>query len=324
MSKTNRCLICYDPVEDGLEYHPKCSRRLFEISKAPKVEFGLAEIEEIAKGIAHSRLLVTGVQPKLSVELKKERGADTPKLTRVTFAGLWGKYILKPPHPEYPGMPENEDLTMHLAEVCGIRTALHGLIRLKSGELAYLAKRFDRIDGSKLAMEDACQLSELLTEDKYHSSMEKCGKVLLRYSSNPGNDAVSFLEIALFSFLVGNADMHLKNFSLLTTDDGMTGLSPAYDLLATKLLTTRDPEEMALTVNGKKSRLKSSDFLALANSLNIPEKAIQRTWQRIESAISAMKRVIEISFLSDRSKVDYRDLLEVRSRQLFSNTPKVR
>ena len=126
-------------------------------------------------------------------------------------------------------LPENEDLTMHLAEAFNIPAAMHSLIRLKSGELAYITKRFDRIKKEKLALEDMCQLTETLTNDKYRSSMEKVGKCIEKYSTRPGLDNLIFFETAIFNFLTGNADMHLKNFALLTTKENDIVLSPAYD-----------------------------------------------------------------------------------------------
>ena len=85
-------------------------------------------------------------------------------------------------------------------------------------------------------IEDFCQLSQRLTEDKYKGSMEQAGKSIHLYSSNPLLDALTFFEVALFSFLTGTADMHLKNFSLLDYRTVMTGLSPAYDMLSTRLV----------------------------------------------------------------------------------------
>jgi serine/threonine-protein kinase HipA len=106
-------------------------------------------------------------------------------------------------------------------------------------------------------MEDMCQLTERLTEDKYHGSYEQIGKAIQKYSASPGLDVENFFEIVLFSFLTGNADMHLKNFSLLEQPGlGMT-LSPAYDLVNTALVNPADDEELALNLNGRKKNIKN-------------------------------------------------------------------
>ena len=318
-----KCLFCYESLtEEPQEYHKRCCKKLYSTETVPEVDFRLDEIEKIAENLVRARLAITGVQPKVSVELKKPaRGQTTkPVLSRVTFTdlpGLWGRYILKPPHKDYPFMPEIEDLSMHLAEICKIKTAIHSLVRLKSGELAYLTKRFDRIDDQKLPLEDTCQLTGLLTEDKYHSSMEKAGKAIAEYSSNSGMDMISFLEIGAFSFLIGNADMHLKNFSLLTDNNESVGLAPAYDLLATKLLTRKDNEEMALPINGKKSQLKQHDFVQLGLTLDIPQKAIENVLSKLKRKLPEMLVTIDKGFLPNTLKVEFKKLIETRAQILF-------
>ena len=155
-------------------------------------------MQELAKEIVIRSVAVTGVQPKLSLTIEKIPG--DPKHSRFTIVGLWGDYILKPPSDEYPSMPENEDVTMHLSELFGIPTAAHSLIRLKSGELAYITKRFDRSKKGKLAMEDMCQLTETLTSDKYESSMEKVGKHIAKFSQAPDWSRLLFFRPHYFAF----------------------------------------------------------------------------------------------------------------------------
>ena len=145
MSK--RCLYCYQILNDEtLNFHPKCSQKLFGSAIPPVLDYGKEQMQELAKEIVIRSVAVTGVQPKLSLTIEKTPG--DPKRSRFTIVGLWGGYILKPPTDVFPHLPENEDLTMHLSELFGIPTALHSLIRLQSGELAYLTKRFDRIKNS--------------------------------------------------------------------------------------------------------------------------------------------------------------------------------
>ena len=224
--------------------------------------------------------------------------------------------MLKPPSPEYPRMPELEHATMRLASRAGIDTAPHGLVRLASGELAYIARRFDRVDGEKRALEDMAQLTGKLTEDKYRSSMEQVGKAILRWSSNPILDATRLLDVVVFSFLTGNADMHLKNFSLLIDADGTVRLSPAYDLLATKLLIPEDTEETALSINGKRARLRRSDFTALGRHLRIADKAIDATFERFDRAMPELLEAIEATFLASETKSSLAALMVDRHARL--------
>ncbi|MFC3199893.1 HipA domain-containing protein [Parapedobacter deserti] len=170
----------------------------------------------MARITVNERLAVTGVQPKLSLSLEGERGNK-----RLTLVGLWGDYILKPQSSDFPAMPGVEDLTMHLAKLFKIETAEHALIQTSSGELAYITKRFDRVKGKKVHVEDLCQLSELLTEQKYKSSYERAGKIIKQYATNSGLDVIKYFRMVLFCFLTGNNDMHLKNFSLMHTERGI-------------------------------------------------------------------------------------------------------
>ncbi|MFC0773316.1 HipA domain-containing protein [Terrimonas alba] len=303
-----RCLYCYQPLsDDGTDFHPMCSKKIFGTEAVPVLAYDNEQMQELAKEIVIKSVAVTGVQPKLSLTLEKTPG--DPRKSRFTIVGLWGDFILKPPTEEFPHLPENEDLTMHLAELFNIPTAAHSLIRLRSGELAYITKRFDRINGQKLAIEDMCQLTETLTIDKYRSSLEKVGKCIGKYSTRPGLDAITFFEITLFCFLTGNADMHLKNFSLLTTKDNEIVLAPGYDMLCTRIAMPDDKEEIALTLNAKKRKLKRSDFDSLARSLNIPERAVENSYKKFGAKLSEANRWIDISFLPQQLKAAYKDVV---------------
>ncbi len=311
---TKRCLYCYRPLEDETaEYHTACSRKFFGSPVPPALDMSNAQMQELAKGIVLRSVAVTGVQPKLSLTI--ENSAGDPKKSRFTIVGLWGNFILKPPSPEFTALPENEDLTMHLSSFFDLPTAAHSLIRLQSGELAYITKRFDRIKDGKLALEDMCQVTETLTENKYRSSMEKVGKAIAQYSLQPGLDALRFFELTLFCFLTGNADMHLKNFSLLTTAEGETMLSPAYDLLCTALAMPDDKDELALTLNARKRKLKSTDFPAFARNLKIPDKAVEHTIARFKKRLAGVNELIDISFLPSEMKSDYKEIIQQRARQ---------
>jgi serine/threonine-protein kinase HipA len=303
-----RCLYCYQVIEEGsIDFHEKCSKKFFGSATPPILEYDNKQMQELANEIVIRSIAVTGVQPKLSLTIENIPG--DPKNSRFTIVGLWGGYILKPPTEEFPNMPENEDLTMHLSEIFGIPTAEHSLIRLKSGELAYLTKRFDRIKKNKLAFEDMCQLTETLTEDKYRSSMERIGKHIAKYSTRPGLDVINFFEIALFSFLTGNADMHLKNFGMLTTEQKEIVLSPAYDMLSTKIAMPEDKEEMALTIDGKKRKLKREHFEKLGAALKIPTKSMDNSYAKFSKRLKEALQFIDISFLPQTMKDQYKIIL---------------
>jgi serine/threonine-protein kinase HipA len=310
-----RCFYCYDPLNNEAgDMHEKCSKKFFGSSTPPLVDFGLKDIEDMAVRVLGKSESVTGVQPKLSLDT--EPAEHNKHLKRFTIVGLWGNYILKPPMEKYFQMPEVEDLTMHLSELAKINTAEHSLIRLQSGELAYISKRFDRVGKQKLQMEDMAQLTEILTERKYKSSMEKIGKAILKYSTNNKLDILTFFELTLFSFLTGNADMHLKNFSLLRTMDDDIVLSPAYDLLSTKIIIPEDPEEMALTLNGKKSNFKKKDFDDFAANLQINTKVRNNSYDKFFNIKELMMEFIGKSFLTEEMKEKYISLLSERFSRL--------
>lgn len=304
-----KCLYCYLQLDDNeKDFHPRCSKKFFGTEISPEIDFGLTEIDELAIKVLGRSVTLTGVQPKLSLEISKEKKGKN----RLTIVGLWGGYILKPPIARFPEMPEIEDLTMHLAEVVGIKTAGHSLIRLKSGELAYISKRFDRQKSTKLHLEDMAQITEVLTERKYSGSMEKVGKAILKHSDYAGNDAIRFFELTLFCFITGNADMHLKNFSLITNEDGEVILSPAYDLLSTKILMPEDKEELALTLNGKKSNLRKKDFGILADKLGIDSKVVESIYKKYSLSIKNINELISKSFIQNKTKILYQELIKER------------
>ncbi len=296
-----RCLYCYQQLsENEVDFHASCSKKIFGTATPPELLYDESQMNELALKVVQSQITVTGVQPKLSLNLASGEQKSDPK--RFTIVGLWGNYILKPPTGNYPQMPQVEDLTMHLARIARINTVPHSLIRLRSGQLAYITKRIDRDSKQKLHMEDMCQLTERLTEHKYHASYEQIGKAILKYSTNPGLDVVNFCEMVLFSFLTGNTDMHLKNFSLIYDPASGPVLSPAYDMLSTALVNPADDEDMALTLNGKKKRIKRSDFETTFTTLKLDAKQQTNLFLKMEKAKNKWLEFIEISFLSAEFK----------------------
>ena len=310
----NKCLYCYQALEnDQHDYHPSCIKKLFGTTQAPVIDFDLNQLEELAKQIVIQSKAITGVQPKLSLNVEKHKN----KPTRLTIVGFHGDFILKPPTSIFKELPENEDVTMHLAELVKIKTAKHGLIRLKSGELAYITKRFDRNKGDKIAVEDFCQLSENLTEHKYRGSIEKIGKLVYTFTKNQGYEAQRLFELVLFCYLTGNADMHLKNFSLIENSLEEFELSPAYDLLNTAIVMPEDKEESALTINGKKSKLNRIDFQVLATSLKISNKSLEAIYKRFEAILPTWLSWIDQSFLTEEFKDEYSHLITHRFKKLI-------
>jgi serine/threonine-protein kinase HipA len=310
-----RCLYCYEELEEPThDFHEACSKKFFDKKLPPDFPYTELQVRELAVKAIQSQISVTGVQAKLSLDVAKQEKKDSP--AKFTIVGLWGGYILKLPSSTYPQLPELEDTTMHLADLCQIQTVPHTLFRLQSGKLAYVTKRIDRTKKGKLHMEDMCQLTERLTEHKYRGSYEQIGKAIVKYSSHPGLDIVNFFEQVIFSFLTGNADMHLKNFSLLNKPEGGYSLSPAYDMVATALVVKGDEEELALTLNGKKKKLKRKDFILAMDHFKMDPKVKDILFKKFQSVIPSWFDFIEISFLENEMKFQYTELIKERMDQL--------
>ena len=301
----SKCLYCYKELgPGGVDFHKSCCRKFFGTATAPSLDYTREEMDELAAQVIKSQTTLTGVQPKLSLNLDKHR--DSQKLTIV---GLWGGYIFKPQTEQFAMLPENEDLTMHLAEIAKLKTVPHTLIRMKDGSIGYLTKRIDRTKtGEKIAMEDMCQLTERQTEHKYRSAYEQIGKAIRKYSAYPQLDMVDFLELVYFSWLTGNNDMHLKNFSLYSPA-GEPVLAPAYDLLSAAISNPADDEELALNLNGKKKHLKDSDFVAAFRTCGVPEIVFDRIKKKYLDLLPKFEGEIQRSFLSEDLKASYIELL---------------
>ena len=300
----SRCLYCYKELAPGeRNYHAKCIRKAFGTKGMPEIPYSGDNIDELARDLVLSRTTVTGMQPKLSMHLAR---GEKNEPDRLTLVGMAGDYILKPQAKAYPHLPENEDLTMHLAEMAGINVVPHTLARMADGELCYLTRRMDRDKhGAKVPMEDVCQLSERMTEDKYHSSYEQCAKTIKRYSNVGKLDLVNYWDVVMFSWLTGNSDMHLKNFSLYMPQEGFWQLTPSYDLLAVHLAMPSDKEELALTLNGKKSNIKRADFLAAMEKSDISAVVVDRMINKYVKILPKWEECIRQSFLPDEQQTEY-------------------
>ncbi|MFN3755499.1 MAG: HipA domain-containing protein [Flavobacterium sp.] len=310
-----RCLYCYEPLFDShSDLHEACNKRFFGQLKTPQLNYNLENLQELASKVIQSQMAVTGVQAKVSLSLYRKEEKNLTK--KLTIVGLYGDYILKPPSEHYEQLPELESATMHMAEVCGIKVVPHSLVKLQDGTLCYITKRVDRTRKSKLQMEDMCQLSERLTEDKYKGSHEQVAKLVLKYSSTPLLDVSNFYEQVLFSFFTGNSDMHLKNFSLLEKEGQGLSLCPAYDLVPTTLVNPADTEELALTLNAKKRKLKYNDFLVAYEHGGLNKKVLDNTLELFVYAKPEILEVLEKSFVSQELKTKYYLLINKRFEQL--------
>ena len=309
-----RCLYCYKELEEGQkDFHPRCALKMFGLRNAPLLEYKHDELDQLAAQVIKSQTSLTGVQPKLSLNLTKHKGSS-----RLTIVGLWGDYIFKPQTDEYPQLPENEDLTMHLAEVARISVVPHSLIRLADGRLGYITKRIDRTkDGEKVDMEDLCQLTLHPTEYKYKGSYEQIAKTIVQYSGTPKLDLTNYMQVLLFCFVTGNNDMHQKNFSLYRPNSNYQ-LTPAYDLLNVSIANPGDKEEMALPINSRKSKLRLDDFLRAAKTMGIEENVVRRLVDGLNKALPKWNELIDNSFLNDDFKVMYKDLITSRLSRLAS------
>ena len=307
-----KCLYCYKELGEGLkDFHPGCARKFFGTKDVPLLEYKHEDLDTLAEQVIRAQTSLTGVQPKLSLNLSKHDGYN-----RLTIVGLWGDYIFKPQTESYEQLPENEDLTMHLAEAAKISVVPHSLIRLADGKLGYITKRIDRSkNGEKIDMEDMCQLTLHPTEYKYKGSYEQIAKTIMQYSSTPKLDLTNYMQVLLFCFVTGNNDMHLKNFSLYRPAESYQ-LTPAYDLLNVAMANPKDKEELALTLSGKKSNLRIDDFMNAAKTMGLEENVMQRLITSLHKALPKWQQLIQKSFLSDEKKQAYEELIVSRFEKL--------
>ncbi len=280
----------------------------------PRILYSIDQMAELAKEVVERSVSVPGVQPKLSMSLVKE--AQEKGGIRLTVVGaLGGRYIFKPPTDKFKEIPENEHLTMRIAEVFGIRVVPSSLIRLASGELSYMTKRIDRTEsGAKIHMVDMFQITEAF--DKYKSSMEKVGKAINTYSDNTLLDKILFFELSIFSFLTGNNDMHLKNFSMIKSPSGWV-LAPAYDLLNVAIVLSDDTEELALSLEGKKKKIRKEHFIKFGKGLALTDKQIEGVFNRMVKNKPKAIEWIDKSFLSSDMKTAYKEVLNSRYKKLM-------
>lgn len=310
------CLCCNKPLaenETASQWHSQCIRRFFGIKEMPCVQVSEELLEQLATESTNKGFTVPGVQKKLSLHLSQE---DIPRLTLVNYPT---GYILKPQTEEYAALPEAEFLVMQMAKKSGIRTVEFALLRMREDEktLAYITKRTDRVFDRKnqcvqmLAMEDFCQLEGRLTQDKYKGSYERCAKVIETLSNRKMLDLTELFLRMVFSFVTGNSDMHLKNFSLIEENEnsGAYCLSAAYDLLPVNVILPEDNEQFALTINGKKRNIRKKDFLIFAQTIGLPEKAAEKIIRKIVTMQPQYLQMCEESYLPTEMKESFKQLI---------------
>ena len=313
------CLCCGKPVQSAIAqngWHKSCIKRFFGTTSLPEIKIDKQSLETLAQQSTNAGYTVPGVQKKSSLHLFSDK--ERPHLTLMNYPT---GYILKPQIEEFTALPESEHLIMSMADAAGISTVPHGLI-VNSGRIAYITKRVDRIFEKNtlkmLAMEDFCQLDLRLTQDKYKGSYERCAKIIERYSSRKGLDMTELFLRLVFCFIVGNSDMHLKNFSLLETEEGSQKyfLSPAYDLLPVNLILPEDKEQFALTMNGKKMNVRKKDFLIFADKCGISRISAEKMIAKLVSMQDKYIEMCKISLLPEHLKSDLISLIEERTNTL--------
>lgn len=306
----SRCPITYELCGNN-KYSEKGLRMIApKLTHLNDLPYTAAELRQEAANRA-KKLSIQGVQPKLSATISVVE-------QEFKIVDQFGTYIIKPQNDLFPELPQNEDVTMRMAKVFGLDVPFHGMLYAKDGSLSYFIKRFDRYGkGKKLATEDFAQLTGNTRDTKYRFTMEKLVPVIDEFCSFPAIEKADFFKRILFCYITGNEDMHLKNFSLITKNEKTT-LTPVYDFLNSSIAIKNPEEEIALTLKGKKSNLKASDFIDYyaKDRLQLNEKTIATILEQMHNAIPKWEELLEISFLSDEMKEKYLGLLGAKT-QMF-------
>jgi serine/threonine-protein kinase HipA len=307
----NYCPITFEPIEKEQIYSAKGLRSIAPaLKKLNPLEFSSADLrlEAIRRS---TKISIQGVQPKLSAKI-------LPSQNCFSLVDNGGTYILKPSSETWPELPANEALTMTLAKTVSLEVPVHGLLHNQEGDWCYFIKRFDRYQkNKKYAVEDFAQLSGATRDTKYKSSMEKVAKIIDKFCTFPTQEKIKLFTLTIFSYLVGNEDMHLKNFSLITRDE-IVQLSPIYDLLNTSVALENVMEEIALPLNGKKHKLQLDDFTNYYAKaiLGLNDKVIAQIFNNFAKNIAIWPELIKRSKLSDQMKAKYSELFKARTKNL--------
>jgi serine/threonine-protein kinase HipA len=307
------CPITYEELQTGeSKYSVKGLQKISASLKNLKDFPFSADEQRREAALRAGKMSIQGVQPKLSAIVDTREQA-------FRVVDQYGQFILKPQNPIYLELPENEDVTMRLAKTIGLNTPLHGLIYCSDQTKTYFIKRFDRgVRNKKIALEDFAQLSGKSRDTKYESSMEQVAKIIEKFCTFPLIQKAKLLKLTLFNYLVGNEDMHLKNFSLITNEN-IVELSPAYDLLNSSIANPRYTEEIALPLDGKKKNLTRSLFLHYyaKDRLGLTQNTIDDTLNTLQAQFPIWEKLINICFLSSEMKTKYKQLINLRKDVLF-------
>jgi serine/threonine-protein kinase HipA len=294
------CAICLEPTRGKAGYHDRCVESLFGTARAPSFGIDLRELNRRAADLA-GKMSLSGVQEKVSLALSRNK-------TELRIVARGGGFILKPESARFASLPQNEHLTMRLAVLSGIEVPALGLVRLKDGSLAYLTKRFDRLDdGGRLHVEDFCQLAGQSKHEKYEGSAELCVRILRKHATEPLIEVRKLYRLLVFGWWTANGDQHLKNFSIIAHRDGFRRLAPAYDLVCTRLVIPRDT--LALPIGGKKNNLTLRLWLKFAEYCQIPERAARRLLSSQAALLDRALPLIGRSFLPDDAKARYEEIV---------------
>lgn len=305
------CLCCGKPTTEGL-WHKRCLKDFFGSDELPEINLNIDELEKVAISQINDHKGVAGVQEKLSLHLD----LLNKKRPRLTIIGFPSGYILKPQSSSYKRLPEFEHTAMLLAEECGISVVKHGLIPVNNNELAYITKRIDRNGEEKIHMEDFCQASNNVTANKYRYSYEGCVKLILENSKDPIIDKIKLFTCLYFCFVIGNSDVHLKNFSFLMDENGKLYLSPFYDLLPTKVILPSDHEDLGMLLNGKKANLSKKDFDQFALSIDINDLTKNKIIKQINDKYENMCHIIDESTLDQNSITKWKKMIKANIRRV--------
>lgn len=303
----SNCLCCQLPVKEEGRYHAKCLKAIWGKPVAPKIPFSLADLPSKIT-TADDHMSISGVQVKALIRLNTDA-------SEIEVAPTGSTHILKPEPNEYPSLPQMENACMSMAAALGMPAPPHGLFPMSDGRLCYIIKRFDRTeDGGKVQKETMFQL--LGATDKYTGSLESAGKAIRAYAENVGLDTIDFFERVLFCFLIGNGDMHLKNWALLIRDK-KASLAPCYDLVASRVYLKKESDS-ALTINAKNNKLKRSDFEALAGYLKIDPKATANVFDKMKNAQEMLREMCVNSELNPSMRQDFEDVMAERFKRVYA------
>ncbi|MBI4386957.1 MAG: HipA domain-containing protein [Elusimicrobia bacterium] len=303
----NRCLCCELSLEEEGRYHAKCLKALWGKAVTPKIPFALADLPAKVTTAA-DHMSISGVQAKALVRLNKDS-------SEIEIAPTGSTHILKPEPNEYPGLPAMENACMTMAAALGMPGPFHGLFSMSDSRLCYIIKRFDRTeDGGKIQHETMFQL--LGSTDKYKGSLESVGKAIRAHAENVGLDTVDCFERVLFCFLIGNGDMHLKNWAFLIREK-KASLAPCYDFVSSRVYFDEE-EDSALMINGKKNKLKRSDFESLAGYLKIDAKAATNSFEKMQNAQEKLRELAIYSELSPSMRQKFEKVMTERFKRIFA------